>query len=470
MILRQKLWLTFIVLLNAALWIIPDDVVANIARDEQTLLGRYSRTHFAWILAAAALSIVSLYIDWSTGPTYKRRWFQVLATTMFLVPTVAVVDSLLRTPDAMHYVRDAVAYHRPVNAVFTESFVDRPVAIRTYPDAPPGYGAVDCTGTTDKRGYRNRVNADQFDIIALGDSFTEGSKVSDEHPWPVRLAERTETSVGNLGMSGYDPLHYLESLRVVGLSLKPRVVLCMIYEGNDFRSTKSDEKRRNPSFSTRVADYADRSPLIKALDRVLINTFGPMGATVRLSGGEVLDWLPLAIPAGPAARHYAFEPKQLRDLLQTRDDFAADKHWHNPRNQIAEMNRLCAAAGAKFVLIYAPTKAHVVLPLVADRLDAVKVRAFTAIDYSKPMPEADRFLPELLSRLDAKESVIAEWCKTESILFFSATASLRDAVNRGEQMYYTYDQHWTPLGHEVVARAVSAFLADTGIVPAGPGL
>ena len=35
MILRQKLWLTFIVALNVVLWLVPSDVVEQIARDER---------------------------------------------------------------------------------------------------------------------------------------------------------------------------------------------------------------------------------------------------------------------------------------------------------------------------------------------------------------------------------------------------------------------------------------------------
>lgn len=464
MILRQKLWLTFVVAVNAALWIIPGDVVANVARDEQTMLGRYSRTHFAWNLGVLLVSAVTLYIDWSVGPTYKRRWFQVIAMSIVLVPTLAIVDFLLRTPQTMHYIRDTAAYHRPTDAEFEETFVDKPLAYRTYPNAKPGFGTVPCAGRTDKRGYRNRTNLDQYDIVTLGDSFTEGSKVSDENPWPVRLAAISGRTVCNLGMSGYDPLHYLESLREVGLTLKPHVVLCLLCEGNDFRSTKSDAKRLHPSLSMRLADYVDRSPLIKAMDRVVTDTFAPLRSDAPLPGGDVLDWLPLAIPLGPGARYYAFEPKQLRDLLQSREDFESDKHWHNPRDQIAAMNRLCTVAGARFVLVFAPTKARVVLPLVADRLDAAKIRAFTAIAYKKPLPAADSFLPELLSRLDARESVIADWCRVESIPFFSTTQVLREAIAAGQQTYYSYDQHWTPVGHEVVAGAVFDFLREQAII------
>ncbi len=75
MIPRQKIWLTLIVALNLAMWLFPSDVVEQIARDRHTMLGRYSRQHFNWNLGVLLFSIVSLYVDWSTGREYKRRWF-----------------------------------------------------------------------------------------------------------------------------------------------------------------------------------------------------------------------------------------------------------------------------------------------------------------------------------------------------------------------------------------------------------
>ena len=158
LIARQKIWLVIVIVTNLLLWIIPSDVVEQIARDRQTMLGRYSRTHFYWIVGVGVISIISFYVDWSTGNTYKRRWFQVLATLLFLTPTLALVDFVLRTPHGAYYEREELAFHRPVESVFSDTFVDKPEAYRAYPDAPPGYGSVECTLRTDRRGYRNRTD------------------------------------------------------------------------------------------------------------------------------------------------------------------------------------------------------------------------------------------------------------------------------------------------------------------------
>jgi hypothetical protein len=206
-----------------------------------------------------------------------------------------------------------------------------------------------------------------------------------------------------------------------------------------------------------------QSPIINALDSLLTETFGPINASGGLGDATAIDWLPLAIPEGADAKHYAFAPKQLRDLFQSKDEFALDRHWLNPRAQIAEMKRLCTEAGSKLVVVFAPTKAHVLMPLVGERVPAEGVRAFMALRYKKELPEPNECLATLLERAEARESVVAEWCEREGIAFVSATGELRQAALGGTQVYYTYDQHWTPEGHQVVASAVHGYLvAEVG--------
>lgn len=461
LIARQKLWLAVVSLTNLCLWAIPSNVVEQIARDRQTLLGRYSRQHFTWIVAVLLISLVSFYIDWSTGERYKRRWFQVLAVCLLAFPGLFVINLLARKPEAVHYVQDHLAYHRPANAEFRVNFEDKPKAYRTYPNRPAGYGELQFVGHTDHRGYRNQTDLERYDIVVLGDSFAGGTRMPDDTLWPAQLARNTGLTVYNLGTSGYAPLHYLASLKRYGLGLRPRYVFCLLYEGNDFRSAKADRKQTKPSLSKRVKAWLKQSPILNTMDNLLIRTFGPLNSSSTVRDIEMLDWMPLAIPEGVNAKHYAFAPKQLRDILRyDQEEFAMNRHWIAPRALILEMNKLCRDAGAQLVLGYAPTKAHVTLPLLADRLPAAHVRAFTQLSVKERLPEADAFLDTLFARVEAKELAVSAWCARQSIPFIELTTALRDAVGSGSQVYFTYDQHWTPEGHEVVAEVVGRYFAN----------
>ncbi|MCH7525828.1 MAG: hypothetical protein IID39_00180 [Planctomycetes bacterium] len=460
---RQKLFLTLVVVGNVLLWVIPSNVVELVARDRHTLLGRYSKEHFNWIVGVLLISVIGLYIDQARSKeTYKRRWFQVLATLAFLVPTLAAADFLLRVPETSHYVKDSLAYHRPPNAAYTEIIEDRPQARRTYPNAPSGRPPIHCTLHTDARGFRNQTALEQYDVVVLGDSFAEGSSVSDEHPWPVRFAELVGLSVYNLGMSGYAPVNYLASLKEYGLALEPRYVVCMIYEGNDFRSTRKVLEEQRPQRDQRIKHYFKQSPILSRLENLFVDTFGPIGADRDADLLEVLSWLPLRIPDGPDGNYYAFAPKQLLQSYRSREMFDYSRHWASVSATLGDLSRTCREAGAQLIVYFAPTKAHVTLPIVFDSLPPEKVHAFATLR-SDELPDPATFMSTLGEFLQTKELALQEWCAEESVPFATATNALRQAAVQGDQVYFTYDQHWTPVGHQVVATALHQFWTDSAL-------
>jgi hypothetical protein len=150
----------------------------------------------------------------------------------------------------------------------------------------------------------------------------------------------------------------------------------------------------------------------------------------------------------------------LRDLYQREDEFAMHRHWLNPRSILAEMKRVCDAAEVEMLLVFAPTKAHVTMPLAIPHLAPQKVRAFTQLDYDEELPDPETFLRHLQEHIDARERVVGEWCEGVGVPFVSLTRGLQEAIQGGSQVYYTYDQHWTPEGHEVAARLLSERLSQ----------
>jgi hypothetical protein len=392
----------------------------------------------------------------------------VLAVLLFLAPSVVAIDFVARSPERVHYVKDSLAYHRPAGQTFTKDFEDRPEALRSYPQAPPGYPRITCSLQVDGRGFRNATTNDWADVVVLGDSFAEGSGVSDEHAWPVLLAAQTRLRVVNLAMSGYDPLNYLAALREYGVGLRPRVVLCMLYEGNDFRSVRTDAQRESPSFHERFSTYWKQSPLVQALDNLIIHHLGRVGDGKAVHGGEILDWMPLSLPAD-APKYYAFAPKQLTDLMIRSGDFGQGGKWRNTARILGEIRDACTNANCQLVFIYAPTKAHVVFPLVAERLPADSVRAFMALDDKKELPPSGELVGRLVNSADGRESVVQSWCADANVDFLSLTQPLRRASAAGTQTYFTYDQHWTPEGHAVAAQTIAEAPALDAVKRSLPG-
>lgn len=88
----------------------------------------------------------------------------------------------------------------------------------------------------DKLGYRNREVPETADIIAIGDSHTYGNAARMEDSWPYVLGRLTGRRVYNMGMGGYGPNQYYYLLKNKALKLKPRMIICGLYLGDDFEN------------------------------------------------------------------------------------------------------------------------------------------------------------------------------------------------------------------------------------------
>ena len=91
----------------------------------------------------------------------------------------------------------------------------------------------------DKWGFRNPGVPETADIVAIGDSHTYGNTARMEDSWPYVLGRLTGRTVYNMGMGGYGPNQYLYLLETRALSLKPRIIICGFYMGDDFENAFS---------------------------------------------------------------------------------------------------------------------------------------------------------------------------------------------------------------------------------------
>ncbi len=449
---------------NAVAWAIPSNVAKLIAREQDVLFGRYSRAQFCWLLFALIVSLILVFLHFTPTPQVKRRRaFGVLAFFIGLIPAILVVEAALRLRTEYPYATDPYVYHRPPRAVYHLPYEDVPPTRRSYPTTPAGYGRVDCVMTFDSQGFRNSTDMATYDIVAVGDSFTEGSRVSDDQPWPVQLARMSGLSICNLGISGYGPPEYLAAMEHYGLNKKPKFVICMFYEGNDFRSSKMTAKA-----GLTLTQIVASSPLVVRINDFLCERLGEIGSKSPVKHAEALSWLPVRILNNDSGRNYGFPSKQLTDLSSPKDKLELEGSWYVTTEVLKKVNAACEAAGAKLIVAYAPSKAHVVFPLVARSVNPEYVRKYMLYKKSPlDLPEGDKFIPELLARMPSQELLMREWCERRSVGFISLTEPLREDVAKGRQTYYTYDQHWTPLGHETAARTVHSYLSQALKVVSG---
>ena len=416
---------------------------------------------------------LAAYAFWSLR-THKPKEvvFRINVLLLAVILGVVVIDVVgrfLRKPryierQVVHQVNwpgarvDDIVRHRPPDQLYKIRYSDTPPTARSYPSPPPGYPTVDVILTTDGRGYRNLTRLEQYDIMTVGDSFTEGSRVSDDEAWPVLLGRKLNQTVYNLGISGGHPDYYLNAFEAFGLALKPKTAVFMIYGGNDFKESQSGRRSAKP-LGERMRDTVKASPVVLGLKRAFIRYLGPINADVPVPGANILSWMPVAVRPGPDAKYYSFKPKRLVRLYWTKKAFRESEGWISTAQIFRKIKALCAGEGIRLIFAYAPSKPQVVMPLVKERVTAEQLHTFASFT-KRGLPPPEEFKRELYTRLDNQETVLREFFEKEGIEFVTTTETIRKTAAEGRQVYYTYDQHWTALGQAAVAEKLSRYFSE----------
>lgn len=476
---RRAMLALGLLLASLLAWLPGSDVIKLVIENEHVVLGRYSAGHFGTLLLLSVLLWSAAAVCWATRQ--KPVPETVFALLMVWLSAgvsgfVLVIGSgLLNKPRFIELpvggvdaetgiVLSGIARHWPPNQRHEMMHHDRPEPLRSYPDAPVGYPDFPLVLTSDSRGFRNRDNLAQYDMVAVGDSFVAGSHVSDEQAWVELLRQRMGQSIYNLGVSGTDPLTYLNNFITVGRALKPRTVLLMLYEGNDFRDapplpTVAPDPSDKPEDPTRSLDFlAKASPVTQGLKRLGEEVLAEVGKDWPVPGyAGYVGFMPLQIETPRGKQSYSFEPKRLLYLGSSEQEFSASTDWQNVKTVLERFVQLSTRYGFRLVVVYAPSAPHVVLPLAADRIPAEQLLNFSRIRDRKLQMPAEDYKRQVLARLDSQENVWRAWCAEAGIECVSTTAALAAAAREGRQVYFTYDQHWTPEGNAVVADVLAAY-------------
>ncbi len=160
---------------------------------------------------------------------------------------------------------------------------------------------------TDEYGFRNPQgiwSADNIDIVAVGDSFTEGCGVRDEESFVSLVREEFPHTI-NLGLGGGGPLTMLASIREYGERLKPNIVLWCFFEGNDLLSLM--ERSRCSILANYVNDDEYQQDLAHRREQV-------DAATCRFIENEIQD----AIDKRKSKRELGHIATSFATLGQTR--------------------------------------------------------------------------------------------------------------------------------------------------------
>jgi lysophospholipase L1-like esterase len=254
-------------------------------------------------------------------------------------------------------------------------------------------GALDFSFTTDEHGFRNPSPwPARADIVVVGDSMAFGYGVGDAQAWPRLVADALPNlKVINLGLIGASPQQYLRLLESFGLPLHPKLVLFMLFSGNDLYDTREFQEwvdaatnqtyqewevtSGHPPDSGWLQRLLESSRLIAFLRGSLRSlTAGTSttvdfedGGHVRLAPGMLRSSIEMAHPGDPVFERAMTTIERARDLTQQQ--------------------------GGHFLVLLMPSKEEVYLPrtgqpappLASSLKAALAKRGIDTLDLTPPL-------------------------------------------------------------------------------------
>jgi hypothetical protein len=137
--------------------------------------------------------------------------------------------------------------------------------------------------------------------------------------------------------------------------------------------------------------------------------------------------------------------------------FSQSDNWLGTAAVLTDMKAVSDRYGIEMIVAYAPSKPHVVMPLVKEVVSPEQLHHFLSYK-AKRLPKPAQTAESFYRNLHSQESVLTQFCLEQGIAFVSTTENLQQATKAGVHTYFTYNQHWTPEGNEVVANTVGEFL------------
>lgn len=284
----------------------------------------------------------------------------------------------------------------------------------------------------DHNGFRNDRNYTQANVAVIGDSFVEAAIVPYEKSIVKQLEARLNTTTVNLGQIAYGFQQEMEVLRRYGLKMSPKLVIWVLFGGNDLRDVEAYEYLRK-----QVGKPVPKEPLQKRLfiRNILVASSNVFNSKFRTQ------------PTRKALDHSGLykraDGKRERVYFSQSNESYNPYQWKVATETLSEARTISNKAGAEFVVVYIPRKFRI----YRDHLEVTP----------------GTFISKWT--LNNLPSDLEKWCRENNMHFVNLTPELQKSVASGVHPYFIDDVHWNELGHRIAADQVTTYLKKNGLFP-----
>ena len=319
-------------------------------------------------------------------------------------------------------------YRRPGSTSWTGKVVTAQMQRIGY-DAKWFPNEQEITLQYDQDGFRNPADLEDWEIVVIGDSFTELGNLKYDDLVSTQLGSLMGRSVKNLGISHTGILNQTACLQHFGIAKSTKHVVWVFFEGNDLQDMVLESQRLSrietgaEGHVDLIANRKTQSSLTAAIQNALfapsrLEIYGPaVNATLSRGSESVrfkLDYTPVGSKMlGPVGDQFRAAIEKLADLCRQRE--------------------------LKLWCVYMPTKR----------------RVFHSLRYQVDTDAT------LHLRQSWQPSDLPQWlelqCRQKQIEFVDATPSLIELDKSAEFSHnLVFDTHLSVAGARVVAESLAA--------------
>jgi len=342
----------------------------------------------------------------------------------------------------------------------------------------------------DANGFRNKETTQQADIVAIGDSQTEGANAETySESWPGFLEKIYGKSTYQLAVGGYGPAEYSYLLHTQGLPLSPKLVIVGLYIGNDAPNAYNSVYGNIYWQDLRLSNIREYIPKLSDPNEELILQHGVDPTSSKFKLLQRRRWLsahsrvykllghvtwPLRVKLGLASSHEE-KKKMVEDILSRqnevailyKNDFigtilrpkyrfdAVDVQDARVKEGLRLTEKILGRdaaqmkeAGIQYMIAIIPTK------------ELVYEEYFKKINQSVDPELADFASKELRFKQD-----IILFCLHNHIVCLDLQPALTKALESNRTIYpRDHDSHPVSEGYKVMAEAIHSFIMNNKIL------
>lgn len=320
---------------------------------------------------------------------------------------------------------------------------------------------------TDEMGFPNEQYEwqDSYDIVITGDSFTIPTA---PESWITLLAQQTGKQILTLGAPSWSTLNEAEAIKMYGLDKDPDWVLLMFFEGNDLINIAQYLERRDSGLDWREYDLQGVPWSRRLLTPHLLQFMGGKLRPQPAETAAAADYrYPISYSTEAGEQQTVLKDIHLLPLSADYETLSRSNEYAEMGKALLELDSLVKRQGARLLVVYIPSKEHLVWSRVWDPRD---VNNILARSVTVTLSEGDhgslRWQPQYLSydafteNHRAQMKLLEDFTAENGIEFLNLTPDFWEQQVAVGELYHYADPHWNQAGNQLAADLIAGYLGS----------